>query len=155
MLNRIKNYLDIEDVSYNIINHRPTFTAQETAEITETPTRNFAKTVIVRSHDKMIMFVLPACCKLNFKLLRKVVRRGDIRLAQESEFEYLFPDCETGAMPPLGNIYGLDVFVDETLTHDDNIVFNSGSHEELIELLYRDFARIVRPHVCHVSELEL
>ncbi|HBG60498.1 MAG: deacylase [Omnitrophica WOR_2 bacterium RIFOXYB2_FULL_38_16] len=151
MFNRIKNYLDIEDAPYQVINHLTAFTAQETAAVTHTPGKEFAKTVIIRSHDELIMLVLPACYKLDFKLLRKAIRKGDIRLAQEEEFKNIFPDCAVGAMPPFGNIYGLDVYVEEELTKDDNIAFNGGSHDEVIKMPYREFERIVKPRVCHIS----
>ena len=151
MFNRIKNYLDIEDAPYQVINHLTAFTAQETAAVTHTPGKEFAKTVIIRSHDELIMLVLPACYKLDFKLLRKAIRKGDIRLAQEEEFKNIFPDCAVGAMPPFGNIYGLDVYVEEELTKDDNIAFNGGAHDEVIKMPYREFERIVKPRVCHIS----
>jgi Ala-tRNA(Pro) deacylase len=57
------------------------------------------------------------------------------------------PGCETGAMPPFGNLYGLPVYVDQTLTRDEEIDFNAGSHTELLQLAYADFERLVKPQV--------
>ena len=66
-------------------------------------------------------------------------------LATETEFRDRFPDCETGAMPPFGNLYGMDVFADETLTLDKEIAFNAGSHRELLRMSFADFRDLVKP----------
>jgi len=72
-------------------------------------------------------------------------------LASEHEFEELFPDCELGAMPPFGNLYGMDVYVSGSLTEDEEIAFNAGSHSELIRMAFRDFERLVHPKIVHFS----
>jgi Ala-tRNA(Pro) deacylase len=71
----------------------------------------------------------------------------DVHLASEADFRDRFPDCEVGAMPPFGNLYGMPVFVAESLAEDDEIAFNAGTHTELIRLGYRDFAELVHPVV--------
>jgi Ala-tRNA(Pro) deacylase len=104
-----------------------------------------AKTVMVKIDDKMAMAVLPASYKVSFDRLKDAAGASKVELAQEQEFRDMFPELEVGAMPPFGNLYGMDVFVDESLSEDDEIAFNSGSHTELMKLAYRDFERLVKP----------
>ena len=85
-----------------------------------------AKTVIIKVDGKMAMAVLPASNKIDFALFKKNIRAKDIQLASEQEFEYTFPQCDVGAMPPFGNLYDMDVFVAESLTEDEEITFNAG-----------------------------
>jgi Ala-tRNA(Pro) deacylase len=93
------------------------------------------------------MAVLPVAYKVNFNRLKEAVGAKEVKLATEREFEGMFPDCELGAMPPFGNLYGVDVFVDESLTADKDIAFNACRHSELIRLSYRDFEELVNPRV--------
>lgn len=74
-------------------------------------------------------------------------------LAKESEFKDQFPECEIGAMPPFGNLYRMDVYVDESLTKDEEIAFNAGSHYELLRISYADFQRLVQPRVLKFTGL--
>ncbi len=89
--------------------------------------------------------------KIDFNLLKKALRVPFARLANEAEFRDMFPDCDVGAMPPFGNLYGMEVIIDETLTEDEEIVFNAGSHQELIKMKFMDYRRLVRPHILHLS----
>ena len=79
--------------------------------------------------------------------LRTALGMSHARLATEQEIARLFPDCDLGAMPPFGNLWGFDVFVASRLAEDDEIVFNAGTHTELIRLKYVDFERLVKPKV--------
>ncbi|MGA2192837.1 MAG: YbaK/EbsC family protein, partial [Nitrospirota bacterium] len=69
----------------------------------------------------------------------------------EDEFKNLFPDCEPGAMPPFGNLYGIPVYVDRSLAEDKNIVFNAGTYYEAVRMSYSDFERLVRPSYLQVG----
>ena len=100
----------------------------------------------------MIMTVLPASYHLDFNLLKEIFDTKDVRLATESEFEYMFPDCEVGAMPPFGNLYDMAVFVAESLAEDLEISFNAGTHTELFTMNYADFSRLVEPRIFRFSE---
>ena len=100
---------------------------------------------MVKTDDIMAMAVLPASYKVDLDRLKKAAGTGKVELANEQEFRDLFLESEVGAMPPFGNLYGMEVFVDESLSRDDEIVFNDGSHTELIKLAYRDFERLVKP----------
>jgi Ala-tRNA(Pro) deacylase len=95
--------------------------------------------------DRLLMVVLPASHRLELEPLGQAVDAESIRLATEEEFGHIFPDCEIGAMPPFGNLYNLEVWVDSALRSHPNIVFNAGTHAETIQMSYADFARLVRP----------
>jgi Ala-tRNA(Pro) deacylase len=88
---------------------------------------------------------------IKMDLLKKVVGNNNIRLATEQEFKDKFPDCEVGAMPPFGNLYAMDVYVSAALKEDEEIVFNAGTHTELIKLSFKDFERLVNPKVAEIS----
>lgn len=148
---RLKEFLDSHNIRYVTISHSRAFTAQETATSAHIPGKELAKTVMVKIDGKMAMAVLPASCKVDFDLLRKATGSGQAEIADEKEFKNLFPECEVGAMPPFGNLYGMDVFVARSLTEDEEIAFNAGSHRELVKMAYRDFERLVKPKVMEFS----
>jgi len=142
---KLTDFLDDNDVKYVTIRHSPSFTAQEVAASAHIPGKELAKTVMVKLDGKMTMVVLPASRRVDFDLLKETTGARDVALATEDEFRGIFPGCELGAMPPFGNLYGMDVLVAESLTEDEEIAFNAGSHTELIRLAYRDFARLAQP----------
>lgn len=145
-LKKLKEYLDSQNVKYESVVHYETYTSQETAQSAHISGRELAKTVMVKINGRMAMAVLPASQKIDFALLKAAI--GSMaELASEQEFIDIFPDCEVGAMPPFGNLYGMEVYVDEGLTRDEEIAFNAGSHIELMKLSYKDFARLVKPKV--------
>ena len=148
---KLKDFLDNQNIKYVTITHSPTYTAQEIAASAHIPGKEVAKTVMIKIDGTMAMAVLPASCKVDFDLLKKAAGASTVALASEQEFKNLFPECEIGAMPPFGNLYGMGVFVADALAEDEEIAFNAGSHTELIRLAYRDFARLVKPKVIKFS----
>lgn len=142
---RLKEFLDRENVKYVTIGHSPAFTAQEIAERAHIPGKELAKTVMVKIDGKLAMIVVPASEHVRLAHLKEALGADEVELAGEYEFRERFPDCETGAMPPFGNLYDLPVFVSATLREDDEIAFNAGSHSELIRMAYADFERLVKP----------
>ncbi len=144
---KLFEYLDSQHVKYVVIKHSPAFTAQEIAAKAHVPGREMAKTVMVNVDGKLAMAVLPAASLVNLDVLREIVGAKTVELAAEKDFRAAFPDCEPGAMPPFGNLYGLDVYVAPRLTLDDEIAFNACSHTELVRMAYADFAALVRPKV--------
>jgi Ala-tRNA(Pro) deacylase len=147
ILTKLKEFLDANRVRYEVRSHRPAFTAQEVAAAEHVPGREMAKVVMVRDGGEYIMVVLPAPYHVALERLEKAAARTGLRLATEAQFARLFPGCEPGAMPPFGNLYGIPVWVDESLTRDDEIVFNAGTHEQTVRMKYADFARLVQPRV--------
>lgn len=148
---KLERFLAENDVAWEAIPHRPTFTAQETAAAAHVPGREVAKTVVVKLDGVLAMVVLPAPRKVSLERLRKVSGATEVSLADEEEFQDRFPGVEAGAMSPFGNLWGMDVFVDQRLREDEEIVFNAGSHSELLKVAYADFERLVKPVVAELA----
>ena len=148
---KLREFLDSKQVKYVSINHSPAYTAQEIAASAHIRGKELAKTVMVTLDGRLAMAVLPASRKVGFDLLREVAGVGDVQLAGEQAFRDMFPGCEVGAMPPFGNLYDMDVYVSKLLAEDEEIVFNAGSHTELIRLSYKDFARLVEPKAARIA----
>jgi Ala-tRNA(Pro) deacylase len=146
-------FLDRYHTKYVMIQHSPAYTAQEIAASAHIPGKELAKTVMIKLDGQMGMAVLPASAHVDFELLKEASGAKKAELASEAEFRDLFPDCEIGAMPPFGNLYGMPVYVAAALTEDREIVFNAGTHRELVRMLYRDFERLVQPKVLKFAEV--
>jgi Ala-tRNA(Pro) deacylase len=142
---KLKAFLDEHKVKYVTIKHSSAFTAQEIAALAHIPGKDLAKTVIIKIDGKMAMAVLPASEKVSFENLKEALGANEVRLAYEQEFMDKFPDCEVGAMPPFGNIYGMDVFAAENLSEEEEIAFNACTHTELIKMKFSDFEKLVKP----------
>jgi Ala-tRNA(Pro) deacylase len=150
-LSSLKEYLDKHNIKYVAISHSPAYTAQGIAALTHIPGKELAKTVIVKLDGKLAMAVLPASFHVDLVLLKKATKAKAVELASENEFKDQFPECETGAMPPFGNLYDVDVFADESLAKDKEIAFNACSHRELIRLAWEDFEKLVEPRIIRFS----
>jgi Ala-tRNA(Pro) deacylase len=142
----LKDFLESHHVKYSVIPHAPGYTIQEIAASAHVSGKKIAKTVIVKIDDQLAMVVLPANHHVNFAALREITGSTNIDLARESDFKTKFPECELGAMPPFGNLYGMPVYVSRYLSHD-TIAFNSGSHAELVQMNYQDFMDLVKPKI--------
>lgn len=149
---RVKTYLEEEGVAYEHSEHPPAFTAQEVAAAEHVPGKELAKTVMLTDGEAFVMAVLPATRRIALDDLREVAGLPDLRLAEEDEFAGLFPNVETGAMAPFGNLYDVPVFVDQALREDEAITFNAGTHTDTIRMAYADFERLVGPVVAEFSE---
>jgi Ala-tRNA(Pro) deacylase len=140
-------YLDRERVHYDVLPHPEAFRALAIAQTLHTPGKEMTKVVIVKVQERFVMTVLPASWNVDLHRLRTVFATHRVRLATEDEITGLFPDCELGAMPPFGNLYGLPVYVDQSLTEDEEIVFQAGTHSDAIRMRYWDFASLAFPVV--------
>jgi Ala-tRNA(Pro) deacylase len=141
----LKSFLDEQGVAYSVVPHAQTFTAQRTAQATHIKGREMAKVLVVKVDGTMCLCVIPAPEHLDLEKVQAAAGAGEVILATEAEFEGQFPGCETGAMPPFGNLYGMSVFVDSLLTRDEHIAFNAGTHSECIMMSYADFTNVVNP----------
>jgi Ala-tRNA(Pro) deacylase len=143
----IERFLTTHHVPYTPVRHVRAFTAQEEAAVTHTPGRFWAKTVVCLADDEPIQAVLPADRVIDPARLRELAGARTLRIAEEDEFTPFYPDCDTGAMPPFGTMYGQPVFVDRALADDPEIVFNGGTHTDAIRMRYADFDALVHPIV--------
>jgi Ala-tRNA(Pro) deacylase len=146
-LRRLQEYLDANHVHYEILGHQEAYTAPELAHILHVSGKMLAKVVIVKADERFVMTVLPSNWRIDFERLKQALGTTQVRLATENEFQGLFPDCEIGTMPPFGNLYGVEVYVDQSLTEDEEIVFQAGTHFGAMKLRYEDFANLVHPTV--------
>ena len=143
----LKEFLDSHHIKYTTIDHSPSYTAQEIAAVAHVSGKQLAKTVILKAEGRLIMVVIPATEHVNFSELKELTGAKDIDLAREADFKSRFPECEVGAMPPFGNLYGMTVYVSSHLVDQDKIAFNAGTHSELMQMSYQDFERLVKPRV--------
>jgi len=147
---RLQDFLQRQHTRYELIHHARAVTAQETAATAHIRGQLLAKTVMVNLDERLAMVVIPAASRVHFGRLCWQTGAQAAALATEAEFRDLFPDCEVGAMPPFGNLYGLEVYVDESLVSDADIAFNAGTHTEIVRMPYSEFERVVAPHHVHL-----
>lgn len=143
---QIKSYLEKRGVPFRAVPHPYGITAQETAERAHVSGKKFGKTVVLRRDGEYVMALLPADEWVDLVALRELLGPG-IDLADEEDFPRLFPDCESGAMPPLGGLYGLPVVADSCLAKQDTITVNGGTHTDVIELRWEDFVEAEHPRI--------
>ena len=149
---RLRELLDQSGAKYQILTHPHATTAQETAHSLRVPGRETAKVVVIRHGDTLSLAVLPAHSRVDLERLSAALR-DDVALASEAEVAAAFPDCELGAMPPFGVLYGLKTYLDESLTHDRQIAFNGGTHTEAIRMPIDDYQRAAAPIVLWFADL--
>lgn len=152
-LAKLKEFLDSHNIKYVVIAHSLAYTAPEIAALTHIPGRELAKTVIVKVDGALAMAVVTASQHVDLALLKAATGAKTVAVATEDEFKERFPDCETGAMPPFGNLFGMAVFADASLTRDKEIAFNAGSHRELVRIAWNDFVRLVQPRLISMATL--
>jgi Ala-tRNA(Pro) deacylase len=150
--NAISEFLDRNHARYSLLAHPDAYTAQEEAAAAHIPGREWAKTVVCFADDQPILAVVPAPFGVDLNRLQQVAHAHSVRLAKEKEFASLFQECELGAMPPLGPLYGQRVFIDERLTKDPQVAFSAGSHHDTIRMPYAEFERVVHPIVGDIAQ---
>ena len=145
MVQQLKEFLDSRGVKYVSIKHSLAYTAQEVAASAHVSGREMVKTLVVKLDGKQALVALPANEKVDLRHVAEATGASHAELATEAEFGSRFPGCDVGAMPPFGNLYGMDTYVTESLTRDKEIAFNAGTHTEVIRMSYADFDRLVTP----------
>ncbi len=149
---QLRKYLEDNGIDYKLLEHDEAITAQEVAAAAHIPGRELAKTLIVKLDGDLAMVVLRATDRLDLDLLKSVTGAHTVELASEDEFKSRFPECETGAMPPFGNLYDMPVLTDEGLADDETITFNAGSHTEAYSIAWKDFEQHVQPKVARLRD---
>jgi Ala-tRNA(Pro) deacylase len=154
ILKKLKGVLDEAKIPYEVYNHPLAYTAQEIAAKQHIPGDRIAKVVMLDVDGELVMAVLRGNDKINLTTTMISLAATHARMATENEFVSRFPDCEIGAEPPFGNLFGVKVVVDAALEQDEYIYFNAGNHVQTVCLKYRDFKRLVNPRVARlVAEL--
>jgi Ala-tRNA(Pro) deacylase len=150
-LTKLREYLDNNHVKYMVISHSLAYTAQGIASLVHVSGHKLAKTVIVKIDGVLAMAVVPASMHVDLDQLKKLTGAQAVEIATEREFKDAFPDCETGAMPPFGNLYDMPVYADASLAQHDEITFSAGSHRELMRMQWKDMAQLVSPTVDNLT----
>ena len=148
---KVVEFLETNSAKYEVTRHQPTYSAQQMAAAEHVPGREVAKPVLIKADGQYYMCVLPACCKVDLDALKQDLGVGQVELAGEDEMSKLFADCELGAEPPFGNLYGLETLMDESLEADEHIVFQAGTHEQAIKMATLDYKELVSPQVLSFS----
>jgi len=144
----LQEFLDWEDVNYTVVQHPFTLSSLSTAEAAHIPADHLAKTVVLVDDYGFVMVVVPANQHIDLTRLQKIYNRN-FTLANEAEITDLFYDCEQGAIPALGEAYGFEVLVDDTLLREnDTIYVEGGDHCALIELKSQDFKQLMAHAEC-------
>jgi len=148
----LEQYLREFRAPFSTLSHGAAYRATEVAARAGVPCRQMAKPVLVDIDGALAMAVVPADARVDLARLRELTDAGSVRLAGEAEFRDRFPECEPGAMPPFGNLYGMALYVDRQLAEDGSVCFNAGSHTDLLRMRYADFERLANPCVADIAQ---
>jgi Ala-tRNA(Pro) deacylase len=150
---RLHNFLDQQHSPYSTVTHERTVTAHETASAAHLSRQLFAKTVMLKVDGALAMMVMPSAYRVDLTRLSRALGGRLVELAEETEFKDAFPDCEVGAMPPFGNLYGIPVFVDSRLAQQPDIAFNAGTHTDAVRMPYKEFERLAQPELLWLAHV--
>jgi len=149
----LKDFLEMHNVQYEHDTHPEVYTTQELAAVEHEPGMHVVKVVVVKADDRFVLAALPAPYSIDFGKMKRILNAKEARLATEEEFKDLFPECDVGAMPPFGELYHMEMWVDEHMRDNDRILFNAGTHRDAIKMWYGDFERIFHPKSGDFSKL--
>ena len=142
---KLQSFLDENQVRYVTIAHSRAYTAQEIAALVHVPGKNLVKVVMVEADGRPWMVAMDSNHRVNLQRLKEAIGANEVRIEREAEFQELFEDCEVGAMPPFGELYGLPMVADGALWEDREIVFNGGTHSEVVKMAFVDWERLMKP----------
>ncbi len=148
----LKDYLDSHNLAYEVVSHVHTPTAMRAAEAAHVPGDQVAKSVLLGDEDSYLLAVIPSTYRLEIARLNQLTARH-LELIPEDEIEAAFSDCERGAIPPVGQAYGIETLLESDLARQEAVYFESGDHEHLIKMSGKDFRALMgdvqRFHVSH------
>ena len=145
----LQSFLDEKGVAYRLSRHETAFTASGLAQVEHVPGRKVIKPVVVNADGQFVMLALPASHKIDFEELKRQLEANYVSMASEEQLGKLFPDCELGAVPPIGRLYGMTTLMDESLIADDRVTFQAGTHEDAVTMTLADYRRIAQPEVAY------
>jgi len=148
---RLEKYLRENDVGFDVREHRYAFTAQQIASEDHVPGRRFAKVVMVKADGQLRMLVMPAPERVDRDRAREALGAKEVLIATEGDFGPVFADCDLGAMPPFGNLYGFPVSLDASLAENELMTFQAGTHTTTMTITFKDFIRLVKPQVIELG----
>jgi Ala-tRNA(Pro) deacylase len=151
LLEKLRVFFDENRAEYTHTVHSIAYTAREVALAEHLPAREVAKVVVVHGDSGYHMLILPANKLVDFQEVRIALGLSHARMVPETELNHLFPDCELGAMPPLGNLYGMAVYLDSAMAAEEMITFNAGTHRDVVHMRTAEFRRLARPTIVSLA----
>ena len=148
----LPSLLDELGVNYRLSRHDTTYTAQDLAAIEHVPGRKVIKPVVVKADGRFLMCALPASHRVDLDTLRAQLQANEVQLAGEEELSGLFSDCELGAEPPIGRIFGMPTIMDESLFADERVTFQAGTHQDAVTMTLADFRKVAQPEVAYFGK---
>jgi Ala-tRNA(Pro) deacylase len=148
---QLETYLRENNVPYEVQHHPLAYTSQRVAQSEHIPGKLLIKVVVVYGDDRMALLALPASLRVDLHKAAAALGAKTVRLATEDEFADKFADCEVGAVPPFGNLYGLPLYMAKVLEEDETVFFEAGTHTDTISVTYEDFQRLAQPVVADIA----
>jgi Ala-tRNA(Pro) deacylase len=143
----IVSYLDREGVNYKLLHHRRTYTAQDLAAAEHVSGWNVIKPVLVKADERLMLCALPASQRVDLDQLKNVLHASKIELADEPTLGRIFAECELGAEPPIGPLFGVQTIMERSVEDADRVIFQVGTHADAVEMPVSEFKRLARPQV--------
>jgi len=138
----IQDYLESHRVVFDVLEHPHTDSTLRTAEAAHISGDQLAKPVLLGDDSSYLLAIIPATHRLELDRLNQVMARS-LEMIEEDEMEATFSDCEKGAIPAIGDAYGIDTVLDTSLSHQSDVYFESGDHEHLIHMTGEDFRHLM------------
>jgi Ala-tRNA(Pro) deacylase len=148
----LPSMLDEMGVNYRLSRHDTTYTAQDLASAEHIPGRKVIKPVIVKADGQFVMCALPASHRVDLDTLRSQLQANDLELADETELAKIFCECELGAEPPIGRLFGMPTIMDESLFADDRVTFQAGTHQDAVTMTLADYRKVASPEVAYFGK---
>ncbi|HEY7669276.1 MAG TPA: YbaK/EbsC family protein [Hyphomicrobium sp.] len=139
----LQQYLDDKHIDYDVLMHKRTHSSEGTARASHVPGERLAKGVVLTREGGFVVAVVPACSKVRMDVIERMLR-CPVGLASEDEIAELFPDCDTGAVPPIAEAYAVDAFVDESLDTQPDVYLEGGDHRSLIHISGDEFRALMK-----------
>lgn len=150
---KLIGFLKEQNISYEVLVHPEAFTAQQVAHAIHESGKALAKTVVLNADGNYIMAVIPGHHKVKMEAVKNLIGAKDVRIAPEETLRGLFPDCDLGAMPPLGKLYGMKVVVSESLAQSKELIFNACTHTDCLKMKFSDYQKITDPQIAAISDI--
>jgi len=150
---KLQPYLDRMGIHYQMLRHDTTYSAQGLARAEHISGHRVIKPVLVQADGQFVLCAVPASSRVDLDELQRQLGVSEMKLADEQAMARVFEDCELGAEPPIGAIFGLPTVMDDSLTKQDNVTFQAGSHVEAITMAMADYRRIAQPGIAHFAKM--
>ena len=149
----LQSFLDDNHIHYRVTRHTPAYTAQELAAVEHVSGKRVIKPVVIRADGQLIMCALPACYRVDMHELKEQLLADVVEVVDEAHLRLRCGDCDLGAVPPIGWLYGMTTLIDESLAHGDRVMFQAGTHEDAVEMSLADYRRLAQPEMAHFARM--